>query len=51
MVSDLYILELSLDNVKPDGHYHFLKVKLDREGMQLQAHRGHFMAKPQKDKN
>jgi VWFA-related protein len=46
----VYVLELSLDNVKPDGHYHSLKVKVDREGLQLQARRGYLMAKPEKNK-
>jgi VWFA-related protein len=46
----LYVLELSLDNVKPDGRYHSLKVKLDREGVQLQARRGYLMPKPEKSK-
>jgi VWFA-related protein len=46
----VYVLELSLDNVKPDGRYHSLKVKVDREGMQLQARRGYFMVKPEKNK-
>jgi VWFA-related protein len=46
----VYVLELSLDNVKPDGHYHSLKVKVDREGVQLQARRGYLMPKPEKSK-
>ena len=46
----VYILELSLDNVKPDGTYHRLKVKVDRKGLQLQARRGYFAPKPEKDK-
>ena len=46
----VYILELSLDNVKPDGAYHRLRVKVDREGLQLQARRGYFAPKPEKDK-
>ena len=44
----VYVLELSLDNLKPDGKYHRLKVKVDREGLELQARRGYFMDKPQK---
>jgi VWFA-related protein len=46
----VYVLELSLDNVKPDGKYHSLNVKVDREGLQLQARRGYFMTKPEKNK-
>jgi VWFA-related protein len=46
----VYVLELSLDKVKPDGHYHSLKVKVDRESVQLQARRGYFIPKPEKTK-
>jgi VWFA-related protein len=46
----VYVLELSLDGVKPDGTYHRLKVKVDREGLQLQARRGYFMPRPEKGK-
>jgi VWFA-related protein len=45
----VYILELSLGGVKPDGTYHRLKVKVDRDGLQLQARRGYFAPKPGKD--
>ena len=38
-----YVLELALHNVKPDGRYHRLKVKVDRDGLQLQARRGYFL--------
>jgi hypothetical protein len=44
----LYVLKLPLDNVKPDGTYHRLKVTVDREGLQLEAHDGYFMPKPVK---
>ena len=47
----VYVLELSLDHVKPDGTYHRLKVKVDRDGLQLQARRGYFAPKPEKDKS
>ena len=46
----VYVLELSLDKVKPDGNYHSLKVNVDREGVQLQARRGYFMSRPEKNK-
>ena len=46
----VYILELSLDNVKPDGTYHRLKVKVDRDGLQLQARRGYFAPEREKGK-
>ena len=38
----VYLLEMSLQNVKHDGDYHALKVKLDKEGLKLQARRGYF---------
>lgn len=41
----VYILELSLANVKPDGGYHALKVKVDRDGVNVQARRGYFAPK------
>jgi VWFA-related protein len=47
---DVYVLELSLDNVKPDGTYHRLKVQVDRDGLELQARRGYFMPKPERNK-
>jgi VWFA-related protein len=39
----VYVLELALNDVKPDGTYHRLKVKVDRDGLQLQARRGYFL--------
>ncbi len=46
----LYLLELSLDTVKPDGSYHRLKVKVERGGLKLQARRGYFAPPPEKNK-
>jgi VWFA-related protein len=46
----IYVLELSLADVKQNGSYHRLKVKVDRDGVQLQARRGYFMPKPRKHK-
>ncbi|MFI5097096.1 MAG: VWA domain-containing protein [Candidatus Acidiferrales bacterium] len=46
----VYLLEFSLQHVKPDGSYHRLKVKVDRDSVQLQARRGYFAPKPEKDK-
>jgi VWFA-related protein len=46
----VYVLEISLDNVKADGTYHRLKVKVNRDGLDLQARRGYFMPKPEKGK-
>jgi VWFA-related protein len=37
----VYVLEFSLDRVRPDGSYHPLKVKVDRPGSTLQARRGY----------
>jgi VWFA-related protein len=46
----VYVLELSLDNIKPDGNYHRLKVKVDRDDVNFEARRGFFMPKPGKKK-
>ncbi len=46
----LYLLEFSLDSMKSDGSYHRLKVKVDRDNLQLQARRGYFAPKPKKSK-
>ena len=46
----LYLLELSLESVKQDGAYHRLKVKVDRDGLNLQARRGYFAPAPEKKK-
>ncbi len=47
----VYLLELSLDNVKPDGAFHRLKVKVNRDGLQLQARRGYLMPQPENAKH
>lgn len=44
----VYLLEFSLDQVKPDGKYHALKVKVDRNDLKLQARRGYVALKPEK---
>jgi VWFA-related protein len=45
----VYLLELSLENVKMDGAYHRLKVKVNQDGLKLQARRGYFA--PAREKN
>ena len=46
----VYLLELSLDNIKMDGSYHRLKVKLDRNDLDLNARHGYFTPKPERNK-
>jgi len=46
----VYVLELSLAGVKADGSYHRLKVKVDREGVEIQARHGYSAPKPEKNK-
>lgn len=46
----VYLLELSLQNVKQDGAYHDLKVKVDQDGLNVQARRGYFAPKLSKSK-
>jgi VWFA-related protein len=44
----LYLLAFSAANVRPNGTYHDLKVKVNQDGLKLQARRGYFA--PQQEK-
>jgi VWFA-related protein len=44
----IYVLELAVESSKPDGTYHRLKVKVDRDGLELQARRGYSLLQPMK---
>ena len=46
----VYVLELSTDGIKPDGSYHRLKVKVTRDGVEVQARRAYFIPKPEKNR-
>jgi VWFA-related protein len=46
----LYILEMSLEEVKADGTYHRLKVKVDRDALKVEARRGYFAPRAAKKK-
>jgi VWFA-related protein len=46
----VYLLEFSLDGVKPDGAYHTLKVSADRSGLKLTARHGYIAPAPEKKK-
>jgi VWFA-related protein len=46
----VYVLEVALDGVKPDGTFHRLKVKVDRADLEVQARRGYLVPKPEKIK-
>jgi VWFA-related protein len=46
----LYLLEFTPQDVKQDGSYHRLKVKLAQDGLKLQARRGYFAPKASKKK-
>ena len=44
----VYLLEMSLQNVKQDGAYHSLKVKVNDGSLQVRARRGYFAPKASK---
>ena len=46
----LYLLEFSIGDVKQNGRYHRLKVKVDQDDSTVQARRGYFAPKPPKKK-
>lgn len=46
----LYVLEFSPKDVRQDGSFHALKVKVVQDRLKLQARRGYFAAKPGKQK-
>jgi VWFA-related protein len=46
----LYLLYVSPKNVKQNGSYHRLKVKVDEPGLKVTARHGYFAAKPEKSK-
>ena len=43
-----YVLEFSPQNVKANGSYHSLKVKVRGNGLKLQARRGYYAPKAEK---
>jgi VWFA-related protein len=47
----LYLLEFTPQDTKQDGSYHRLKVKIDQDGLKLQARRGYFALKASKKKS
>jgi VWFA-related protein len=46
----VYLLEFSPESVQQEGSYHRLKVKVDRDGVKLQARRGYFVPEAEKKK-
>jgi hypothetical protein len=47
----LYLLEFTPQDTKQDGSYHRLKVKVDQDGLKLQARHGYFALKASKKKS
>ena len=45
-----YLLEFSLQDVKPNGAYHALKVEVDRKDLKIVARQGYFAPFPAKNK-
>ena len=41
-----YLLEVSLQDIRPDGSYHPLKVKIDKRGVAVQSRRGYMAPAP-----
>jgi VWFA-related protein len=46
----VYVLELPVDDVKPDGSWHRLKVRVARQGLEVQARHGYRMPRAEKKK-
>jgi VWFA-related protein len=46
----LYLIEFSPEKFKPDGSYHRLKVKVNQDGLKVQARRGYFAPAPPKNR-
>jgi VWFA-related protein len=46
----MYVLEISLNGVKLDGAYHRVEVKVDRDGMKIQARKGYSAPRQEKSK-
>jgi VWFA-related protein len=46
----VYLLEFSIGNIKQDGRYHRLKVKVDQDRLTVQSRQGYFAPKRPKKK-
>lgn len=46
----IHLLELPVNDVKADGSWHRLAVKVDRNGLDVQARRGYSVPRPEKKK-